>query len=364
MKRRHGISRQTSRRLILDAGILVFNYGLPNERKLGATRGGSTWSLNRTLRTMEVDGARGPVKGMRRIESVEAQIQVNVLELTKENLLSFISGSTVDEHSSPRYDVIKGGEILPTDYIDNIALITTLSGNPIPIVLILKNVLAEGDWNMQFQDKNEANPQITFTAHYDPDNISEEPWEIHYPKEGEPMAYSIRIEGPSTVEVPPEGTTVGYTRSVFDQFGDPWSVEGVIQIEAFPPVEGIEVIPTQVDTLWIFPEAIAREITLRASYETPLGTIYGYKTVKLNYLGPTATTVEIQGENTLTLPIEGETSTQSYSATVYDQYDEVMPDQTLVWSVAGSGVSIDQNGELTITDQANEGIIVVSASVE
>ena len=365
MRRRHGISRQTSRRLILDAGVLVFNYGLPNERKLGATRGGSTWSLKRALRTIEVDGARGPVKGMRRIESVEAQIQVNVLEITKENILSFISGSRVDENLNPTHDVITGREILPTDYIDNIALIATLSGNPLPVILILKNALAEGDWSMQLQDKNEANPQITFTAHYDPENMSEEPWEIHYPRESEPMPYSVRINGSDSVEIPTEGiNSVTIESSVLDQFGDPWPDEGSILHEVFPHVEGVVIDPDNPQLIKVYPEATVKQFTIRASHESEHGTIYGYKTVKLIDTRPTPTTVEIQGESTITLPVKGQTSTRSYTAVVYDQYGAAMPEHTVTWSVAGAGASIEQNGELTITDVANEGIIVVSASVQ
>ena len=47
---------------------------------------------------------------------------------------------------------------------------------------------------MQLQDKNEANPQITFTAHYDPENMSKQFGRFIIPGE-RPMPYSVRING-------------------------------------------------------------------------------------------------------------------------------------------------------------------------
>ena len=361
MKRRHGITTQTSRRLVLDAGVLVVNYGLPTERKLGATRGGSTWSLKRTVRKIPVDGARGPIKGMVRIESVEPSLEINVLELTKQNIRSFIAGSQVDEVSNATHDVITGREILPEDYFDNIALLATISGNPLPIVLILKNALAQGDWSLQLQDKNEANPKITFAAHYDPEKISEEPWDIFYPKEGDPMAHYIQIAGIGSIDIPLEGSTEEtYTATVTDQFGDPWDGNPTFNVQGSPT--GISVTTSGVVT--IQSTAIATSFTLRASFtSSESGTIYGYKTINLVDLKPAPTTVIISGDAGIELPISGATTTQSYTAIVYDQYSDPMPGATPVWAVTGTGTSISQSGVLTVTDQASVGTIVVSASV-
>ena len=188
MQGKHAVSSKTVENLILDAGVLIFNYGEEDEHMLGATRGGSTWNLNRTVRTMEADGARGPIRGMRRIESVAPTLQVNVLEMTKANLLRFISGHKVDESSNPTHDVITGKEIDPSDYVKNVALVATVSGEEEPVIIIIKNALAVGDWSLQLQDKDEATPSITFTAHFDPEDLNEEtgtwdePWEIRWPK--------------------------------------------------------------------------------------------------------------------------------------------------------------------------------------
>ena len=188
MQGKHAVTSNTVDNLVLDAGVLFFNYGEVDETQIGATRGGSTWNLNRSVRKMGADGARGPIKGMSRIESVAPTLQINVLEMTKANLLQFIAGHSVDEVSNATHDLITGKEIDTTDYVKNVALLATISGSAKPVIVVIKNALAEGDWSLQLQDKNEATPSVTFGAHFDPSDINEttgawpEPWEVRYPK--------------------------------------------------------------------------------------------------------------------------------------------------------------------------------------
>jgi len=92
---KHGVSAETQNRMIIDAGAIYFGF-LDADNPgtlLGATRGGNVFEATRTIRRMEVDGARGPVKGMRRLESVEAIIKANMLELTAENFRRAIAGA-------------------------------------------------------------------------------------------------------------------------------------------------------------------------------------------------------------------------------------------------------------------------------
>src|SRR5690554_6860688 len=100
MARQHGITTETVKRLFLDAGAVYLNYGETEERLLGATNDGNTFTIEQDVREIEVDGARGPVKGLRRIVEVRAQIVANLLELTAENLKTALAGSRSEEHTS------------------------------------------------------------------------------------------------------------------------------------------------------------------------------------------------------------------------------------------------------------------------
>lgn len=92
---KHGVSTDSADRILIDAGAIYLGFIDADSpgTLLGATRGGNTFELVRTIRRMEVDGAKGPVKGMRRIEEVVATIRANMLELTAENLRRAIAGA-------------------------------------------------------------------------------------------------------------------------------------------------------------------------------------------------------------------------------------------------------------------------------
>jgi hypothetical protein len=175
----HGITADTGDRLFLDAGAVYINYGTATERLLGATRGGNGFNLDRKFRVMDADGAKGPVKGMRRLESVNAVITAKMLELTVENMLLAITGATGATEGTTT--AITGGEVTDADYLTNVAIVGRISGKTVPVICMVKNALVDSGLDLKTADKDEAVVEVTFTAHYDPADMDEEPWEIIYP---------------------------------------------------------------------------------------------------------------------------------------------------------------------------------------
>ena len=183
MARYHGVTTETVKRLFVDAGAVYLNYDELDERLLGATRGGNTFTIEQDVREIEVDGARGPVKGLRRIIEVRAQIVANLLEMTTENLKAALAGATVDENTNTTHDIItRELTIKDSDYLKNVALVGEISGSQEPVICIVKNALADGNFSVNTADKDEAGIEVTFTGHFDPENLDEEPWEIRFPK--------------------------------------------------------------------------------------------------------------------------------------------------------------------------------------
>lgn len=92
---KHGVSTDSADRILIDAGAIYFGFKSADNpgTLLGATRGGNSFELARTIRRMEADGAKGPVKGLKRLEEVVATIKANMLELTAENLRRAIAGA-------------------------------------------------------------------------------------------------------------------------------------------------------------------------------------------------------------------------------------------------------------------------------
>lgn len=183
----HGITAETAKNLLLDAGAVYLNYGEVDERLLGATSGGNTFSVEREVKEIEVDGARGKVKGFRRIISENASLSVNLLEASAKNFQLALGAADIedvmDEGGIEKIaDAVKPrGQIQDSDYFKNIALVCTVSGTTQPCVIILHNVLADDNLEISFEDKEEGKPEVILSAHYDPEQLEVVPYEIRYP---------------------------------------------------------------------------------------------------------------------------------------------------------------------------------------
>jgi len=252
---KHGVSGTTADKLLIDAGAIYFYFQDVDSpgTLLGATKGGNSFELTRTIRRIEPDGGRGPIKGFRRIEEVVAVIKANMLELTAENLRRALAGAgytagTSDitneavgtgngstkifalAHSkvSSRSEVVKlatvtkvrgtdytmdydggniqfftapgngvaitcsytyvsaaatiaGAEIASTIYVDNVAIVGTITGKTNPVIVKITNALCDAGFSIPFAPKNESVIALTFTGHYSNTDLASEPWSVQYP---------------------------------------------------------------------------------------------------------------------------------------------------------------------------------------
>jgi len=188
----HALTADLPESIIFDAGVLYKNFKSPAEPGdiLGATRGGSEFALNAECRDIEVDGVPGPVKGLRRLVRVAPTMTINLLSLTKDNLMMAIPGATSEAGGTglEGYDVITGGQVTDEHYFDNIALVAR-TGSGKPVIFVIENALADGNLSISLADQDEANPSITFQAHFDPSALENQndlfenlPFKIYYPK--------------------------------------------------------------------------------------------------------------------------------------------------------------------------------------
>jgi len=182
MARYHGVNSETYKEIIVDSGIVYKNYGEAGEVALGATRGGATCTIETELRTMEADGAHGPVKGEKRIVNVMAKVAINMLELDTTFLNDILAGSTLTDVTT--YDKLtRALQIALADYLTNIAVIAEVTGNDtVPFGFIVENALSTGNLEIALTDKEEAVVNAEFTGHFDPSDLDTEPWELRWPK--------------------------------------------------------------------------------------------------------------------------------------------------------------------------------------
>lgn len=195
---RSGISSSTAPNMFLDAGEVWLNIDIAaledgsasdpwgaatsasGALKLGGTRGGNEFNPNRVIRQMPVDGAVGPVKGFNRRQSSAPVLTCNILELTPENLTAAIAGGNTDTRGL--FERISGGEIEDSDYIGNVALATTLKGNPDhPVVIVVLNALVLEAPTFSMVDEDETVLAVAFTGHVDVATPNTEAFFIYHP---------------------------------------------------------------------------------------------------------------------------------------------------------------------------------------
>ncbi|MEO7904640.1 MAG: hypothetical protein ABIR91_02500 [Candidatus Saccharimonadales bacterium] len=180
----------TPKRYLLDAGAIYFNVTetagvVSGGTLMGATNGGNEFALEQVMREIEVDGVRGRSKGGSVVESENADLTVNLKEITADNIAKAIAGSTIDTTTSTTHDIISSkGRIDDEDYISNVAFVGRISGNDKPIIIVLDNALSLDGLTITTSDNDEATIPIKFGAHYDADTVElgAAPYRIYHPK--------------------------------------------------------------------------------------------------------------------------------------------------------------------------------------
>jgi hypothetical protein len=185
-QRYSGLTDGTYRKFVIESGEVRLGYVDASSQGtlLGATRGGSTFTIETTYREMAVDGAKGPVKGSRRIEKVIAKMEVTFIEFSPELIALALPGSTTEETPAvtPTHKEIRRAlQLGLANYSSSVALIGEVSGSDHPIVCILENVLADGGFSIGTKDANESDLKVQFTAHFDPSTLAKEPWAVRFP---------------------------------------------------------------------------------------------------------------------------------------------------------------------------------------
>lgn len=193
-----GLSQDTAGNMLLDAGAVFLNIGIEELEdtdsetpladaigvsgcvRLGGTRGGNSFNPGRVIRQMPVDGGIGPIKGFNRRQSSAPSITVNMLEITPANIANAIAAARSE--TVGKFTKITGGALRDSDYISNVALVTTVKGNTsLPFVVVIHNALALESPEFGTADEDETVLPVTFNGHVDVTAPNEEAWAIYHP---------------------------------------------------------------------------------------------------------------------------------------------------------------------------------------
>lgn len=154
----------------------------------GATSGGVTLTVEQSYRDIEIDGtSHMKVKGNKVLESATATVTANMKELTAENIRKSLNGTIrkAEVGEAPEgYKVIETKRYLEDDdYIENMAIVGTLSGTDKPVIAILDNAISTGGLELGTEDNNEAVVEQTYEAHATVEQLDADqyPWRILFP---------------------------------------------------------------------------------------------------------------------------------------------------------------------------------------
>ena len=189
-----GFTANTAKKLLLDAGAFVKNFepgtdtwdSVKATKVIGATQGGGSFSAVPTVRRIEIDGVKGAAKGLEALDEWAVTITANVKEISAESIaLALASSKAAPTEAAPEgyTKITANNEIALTDYLDNIAWIGRLSGSSKPVIILVKNALCTNGLSLTMADKAEGVIALTFTGHYDPEELDTPPFEIYYPTE-------------------------------------------------------------------------------------------------------------------------------------------------------------------------------------
>lgn len=188
-----GYTKTTPQHYWVDAGAVYKNLKYNKESKqwegtlLGATSDGNKITIEQEYRTIEVDGVFVEAVGQKVLKSSKAELEINVKEVTAENIRLAINGVVRDvgeEEAPTGYKVVEGkGKLENSDYIDSLALVGTMTGSEQPIIVVLDNALCTSGLDAETKDDEEAILKMKFEAHASAEQVADRklPARIYFP---------------------------------------------------------------------------------------------------------------------------------------------------------------------------------------
>lgn len=198
-------TKNTAKNMQLDAGLLArgltnilnFDGTIADDKKLGATSGGATFSATPEIRNIfeGIDGAKGNYKDGNVIDNWEITLTATVKEMTAKNLQLAMATADINNGSEGKFDVLTPRmDIKTTDYIDNICWLGTMNGSTEPMIIELKNVMNTNGISFTAEDKGSGSVELELKAHFDLSKPNEVPFNIYFPKQSVAMSMAEFVE--------------------------------------------------------------------------------------------------------------------------------------------------------------------------
>ena len=145
---------------------------------IALTRGGGSFSDERTIKQVEADGDYGPVEGRIRIDGSMSKLTLRALDIQSTNMTKMYPGLDVDTAVSGTATVTGTNEIVTGDYTTVIWTGKTDTGDSVVITMTNAINLENIQWDMV--DKDEIVAEVTYTGTYDEAARQTPRWSIDF----------------------------------------------------------------------------------------------------------------------------------------------------------------------------------------
>lgn len=187
--KKHGITSETIKNMILGAGVIYKNLKYEKSSTcwtgtpLGATSGGLKFNYEAQWLDVEVDGATVLIKGVSKQKVGEsATLEGQMTELTEDILVSalHLAKSTSEDTTYVKY--VSKENITEADYLENVAYVGTLSSGK-NVIIILPNALCTEAFELETKNAEQTTFAVKFecTADLENDSLNKLDIAIYYP---------------------------------------------------------------------------------------------------------------------------------------------------------------------------------------
>lgn len=196
---KHGITENTLKNMMLGAGTIHKGLTYAAETGwnfkaslIGATSGGSKFTVTPETKQIEIDGAIVAVKGLDIKQGETAVLETNFAEITEDVLKWATMGQANVSSTVTGYtEFTSKAKIQEGDYIENLAFVGETVGGK-PIIIIFDYALCTSGLEVEGKNKENAVIKATFECRAEMSgNLDVLPWHIYYPT---PVAKSTKIE--------------------------------------------------------------------------------------------------------------------------------------------------------------------------
>jgi len=187
---KNGVTAKTPKNIPFGAGTIHKNLKYTegsgwnfDESIVGATSGGSKYSLVPEIKQVEIDGVLVRTKGFDKKTGEAAKMEINFAEYSPDLIKTTVIGKETASEDAAYTKIVTKPDIEQGDYWDNIAFVgETLDGQK--IIVIMDNALCTSGFEGEGKNKENGTMSVTFECSAELDEksgLDVLPVAIYYP---------------------------------------------------------------------------------------------------------------------------------------------------------------------------------------